>query len=291
MKKQILLFGASCLIYGNLHAQQIAPGLRDYPSGVVIKVYDVLEKVPLDKDAQLKLAEHFSQEEKALAASVLKGEKAPVITKLRFQYTENFHSLLKASGQLGNYKPEKNDQEKYHRDSLLVLEGLKTTGGVYNTVFTMRETLGLSTAQQETLYGRMVRYYDRMNAYRKSNPKGNFNVVLYNDLKNILTETQLNTYLTSKFSGQSEIWAVKKWKEMKQYSLSGKYDSTTIVNKIHKYALDRHLAAEHLMGNKQRQDEVVKAMTKNKPKELRELDFVVRNKAKTQNMTKTSFVW
>jgi len=99
-----MLFLRVAFLPVTMYAQQISPGINQYPSSVITRVYEIASKVNLSDDKQNALAAFYQQEDSVLAALIVNGATASQIADTKNALQASLKSILSTDDWNNYYK-------------------------------------------------------------------------------------------------------------------------------------------------------------------------------------------
>ncbi|HEX6431349.1 MAG TPA: hypothetical protein VF008_26845 [Niastella sp.] len=176
-------------------------------------------------------------------------------------------------------------------DSLITLALMKDGSFPIPSRFSIaiknRQKLGLTAAQEDSLFGHAVAIELRRNEYAEKFPLGKFDQAPYEAMyiSTILTDDQHRMVLAEKHKTLASEWARGDWEELRKRGMTDGYDSMVVITQITQYNTNRLVARDLYAANKILQNAYINDIDNNIPAALRKLRSV-RNRDNVANATK-----
>jgi|GEM_PF-1156167 len=266
MKNSILII-ALILVNSHLQAQQLSFKLKDYPQSVVIRVYDIVQKVGLTEDKQLKLANLYLTRDNDIAAAILNGASKTTIDKLKVKYEVLARDGLSIQEIELIYKPDYIDDGFLH-----------VTTSKFFTAYKYSKDLNLTQSQIDSILANGRQFEKEMANHKNKDGNSPFNAQGYENivLPKILSEAQFNFLFAIKFKELSTATAIEDWKEAQKRGLTTNLDSQLVVPEMIKYTMERRAISDRYKKDAVKRNVLLQNIDQSTPELIEKLKYARR---------------
>lgn len=262
---KVIILGIGIYFFSTLaHAQQIPSGLNKYPKSIMIKIYEVSQKVTLTTEKQRALAEVYFNMENELAEAIHDNAPRKSIEAIKVKYESALRSSLTADELSKLNKPEYTNDGTLHNTTSKFYAAYKYAG-----------ELKLTKNQVDSVLANGLRFEQAWAGFVGKTPGERFDAQGYENrvLPKILSEPQFNFLFTVKFKEAATSQAITDWGEAKKRGLTGRLDSSVVVPEMIKYTAERRAVAERFKNDADKRGALYATLDESSPELLKKLKY------------------
>lgn len=252
------------LICFQIKAQQNLINLNKYPKSILIKMFEISQKVTLSNEKQRDLAEIYFNRENELSQSLINKASREDIEAIKSKYETIIRKGLTAEEVELLNKPE------YVNDGLLHI----TTSKFY-AAYKLSVELKLTKLQIDSVLASGIRFEQSLANFKSKTVGDKFDAQGYEnkELPKILDEKQFNYLFTIKFKDIATNQAIIDWNEAKKRGLTTGLDSIIIVPEMIKYTMERRGIGERFKSDPQKRNTLYGIIDESTPEMLKKLKY------------------
>lgn len=245
-------------------AQQITSGLNKYPKSILIKIYEVSQKVTLTPEKQRVMAEIYFNMENELAEAILDKASRKNIDEIKVKYESALRGSLTAD------ELSKLNKTEYKNDGTL-----HNTTSKFYAAYKYAGELKLTKNQVDSVLTNGIRFEQAWAGFIGKTPGERFDAQGYENrvLPKILSETQFNFLFTIKFKEAATSQAITDWGEAKKRGLTSRLDSAVVVPEMIRYTAERKAIGERFKNDADKRGALYAALDESSPELLKKLKY------------------